>query len=220
MPAPWNRLPPATLGTCEPHLAGWIVHPAETLSAVAYLIVGLALWMSVRRTNESAGAGRLAGFVVAMGLSSMLFHSSLTAILQAVDLASIFLLTGYLLALMLVGWGYFDRRLFSRSFVVLGVGGATLPFLNLWLGFAGLLAQGFAILWLAYRNVSADTQRAYWMAVRLLVPGAVLLALDHANVGCVRGTLAHVIQPHVVWHLLSAGGIFFLARSLRTLIRN
>ena len=211
MAGPWDRLPRATLGTCEPDLAGWLVHPAETLSAVAYLVTGLALW-SVVRENESWAASRVPGLVVVMGLGSMLFHSSFAAVFQAVDLASVFLLTGHLMAMMLVGWGYLDPRHFTRCFAILGLGGAVLPFLHLWLGFAGLIAEGLAALWLGYRNTSTNTLSDYRTTVWLLLPGATLLGLDHAHVGCVRGAMEHVIQPHVAWHLLSAGSVFFLGR--------
>ena len=212
MVPPWDRLPRATLGTCEPDLVGWIVHPAETFSAAAYLVVGFALWTRGGRVNVWGTPNHLPILVIAMGLASMLFHSSFAAIFQAVDLASIFLLTGHLMATMLVGWDYLNQRQFTRCFAIFGLGGATLPFLHLWLGFAGLIMQGFAILCLGYRNLSTDRVHGYRLIVWLLLPGAVLLGLDHAHVGCVSGTLAHVVQPHVGWHLLSAAGIFFLGR--------
>ena len=49
---PWGALPRATLDTCEPDVAGWIVHPAETVSALAYLGMALILWLRYRREDR------------------------------------------------------------------------------------------------------------------------------------------------------------------------
>ncbi len=207
----WERLPRATLGTCEPDVAGWVVHPAETLSALAYVIVGLILVSS----SSTADRRRLPGIVsiiMIMGLSSMLFHSSFAAVFQALDLSAVYLLTGHLVATMLVATGYLEPRRFARAFAVLGVGGAVLPFLHLGLGLAGLTVQGLAVLWLGFRAASDSTRRDYRVAAWLLFSGAALLAIDHARIGCLGGSLEHVVQPHVVWHLLSAASVYFFCR--------
>ncbi len=209
MPTLWDQLPPATLGTCEPDMAGWVVHPAETLSAFAYVVVGLIVWSSVAPSDRGHLPG-VAVIIITIGLTSILFHSSFAAVFQALDLATIYLLLGHLVATTLVGGGYLKPRHFMPALVLLGIGGATLPFLHLGLGFAGLTLQTLGILWVGYRHASATTD--YRTAAWLLISGAALLALDHAQIGCVTGRLEHVIQPHVGWHVLSATSVFFFCR--------
>ena len=212
MTGPWAHLQRATLETCEPDIAGWMAHPAETLSSLAYVVAALAVWWSSRHANLQLPARRLPGILMVIGLGSMLFHSSFAAAFQALDLAVVFLFTGYMLAAMLIHRDLVGRRHFMPAFLLLGVGGGSLPVLHLWLGFAGLAAEGLAVLWLGHRVAPGANGGDYRVALWLLLPGVLLLVLDHGQIGCVSGPLEHIVQPHVGWHLLSAASLFFFCR--------
>ena len=71
-PVPWGALPRATLDTCEPDVAGWIVHPAETVSALAYVAVGLIVWLKYRRADARLPVRFLPAIVVSIGAASLL----------------------------------------------------------------------------------------------------------------------------------------------------
>ena len=219
MRGPWNHLERATFGTCEPDLSGWFVHPAETASALAYIVVAFIVWSSDRPVDRRLPGRYLPPILIGIAFSSVLFHATFAAVFQGLDLAAIFLLTGHLLTTMLVGRGYIDRRYFARSFALLGVGSGLLPGLHVWAGFAGLIAQTVAVLWLGHRDPSSGPRSDYRAGVWLLLPGAGLLALDHGQVACIRGWLEHFIQPHVGWHLLSAASLLFFCRYARQLER-
>ena len=212
MRGPWDHLQRATIGTCEPDVSAWVVHPAETVSALTYIGVALIIWSSIRLADRHLPVRYLPATVIIIGLSSMLFHSSFASIFQVIDLAVIFLFTGHLLTAILISRGYVDRRYFARSFTLLGIGGGILPILHVFLGFAGLIAQVLAVIWLGHREESADLRGTYRVGVWLLLPGAALLTLDHGQVGCVGGWLEHIVQPHVGWHFLSAASLLFFCR--------
>ena len=213
MRGPWDAFRRAALDTCEPDVAGWIVHPAETVTALAYLATALLIWTTDRPRDSLLPVGRMPAMMTIVGLASMLFHASFAAVFQQLDLAAIFLVTGLLLAASLVSRGYVAPHAFPRTAVALAGGGSLLPFVHLWLGFAGLALQAAAVLLLFGRD---ETRRsapgAYRAAIGLLLPGVALLVLDHAGVACLGGRLAHVVQPHAIWHVLSAAALFFVHR--------
>ncbi len=142
MSCPWGRFPRATLDTCEPDVYGAIVHPAETASALAYVIVALIVWRRYREADYRIPARHLPGIVAIIGLASGLFHASFTALFHALDLGVIFLLIGYLLTAQLVHRGQVAESNFPTVFVLFSIGGGLLPFLHLWLGFVGLVLGG------------------------------------------------------------------------------
>ena len=217
--APWDALERATLGTCEPDVAGWIVHPAETVSSLSYLAVAVALWLRYRQADHRLPVRFLPTVVSSIGLASLLFHASSRAPFQTLDLAVITLFTGYFLAASLVHRCYVTPPRLRRLVVVLAALGAAAPQIHLALGFAMVTLQAAAVLWI-WRGpwlgeARRDARRATW----LLVPGAVLLGLDHAGIGCVGQALEHVVQPHAAWHVVSAMSVWYLYRAERLLER-
>ena len=105
MAGPWDCFQRAALETCEPDVAGWVVHPAETLSALAYLVVAFAVWRCSHHEDQQLPVRHLPGILIVVGLGSMLFHASFAAAFHALDLSAIFLFTGYMLAAMLIHRG-------------------------------------------------------------------------------------------------------------------
>ena len=207
---PWHALERARLNTCEPDLGGWISHPAETASALAYLVVAGILWTRYRGRDQMLPIRFLPAIISSIGIVSLLFHASFRATFQRLDLGVIPLLTGYLLAAALVHRKHIARSQLRSLAAIFAVLGAAAPQLHVSLGFAFVASQGLAVLWLWRGILTAETQpnarRARW----LLVSGTVLLTFDHAGIGCLGNGMEHFLQPHVVWHLLSATSIYFL----------
>ena len=216
---PWDRLPRASLNTCEPNVCGWMVHPAESVSALGYLIVAFLLWRRYGREDVRLPVRYLPALITLVGVASIVFHSSFAVPFQALDLSAISPLMGYLFAATLVHRRPGRVRFFTLMAVGLAVGGGLLPFVALWLGFAGLATQGVLVI-VGFVSVAVGESRSniQWV-LTFLVSGAILLVLDHGQIGCVRGALAHVIQPHVVWHVLSAASCVYLYQTERVLER-
>ena len=217
MRGPWDALERATLDTCEPDVAGWLVHPVETVSALVYLAVALVIWRGYGDPDRRLHARHLPAILAVIGFGAALFHASFAAIFHALDLAVIYLFAGYMLAAMLVHRGHLGRPNFARVFLLAGVGGGLLPFIHVWVGFGGLALETLVVLWMGRIAIPDADHAAYRTAVRLLLPGVALLMLDHGGIGCVRGPLEHAVQPHAVWHVLSAASFYFLYRYERAL---
>ena len=205
MDGPWAGYQRATVATCEPDVAGWFVHPVETLSAVAYLIAALWLWRQYGRTDRDLRVRHLPALVAIAGLGSVVFHASYAAAFQTLDLAAIAPLAGFLLGSTLVARYPALQPRFGPLVTVLAIGGTLAPFVSLGLGFAGLgVVTALVIVVAVGRDVPTGARVPRRRAVTFVLAGGVLLALDHAGFGCVEGSLAHVVQPHALWHVLSA----------------
>ena len=213
---PWSALERAAFDTCEPDVAGWLTHPGETVSALAYLVAAAMVWRVARPVAAGRPVRRLPAVLALVGTVAVLFHASFAAVFQRLDLAAIPLFTGLLLASALVhgGRAAADRRpLLWGAFA--GVG-TVAPFVYTALGYAVVTLQAATLLWLwrklAHRTpaIGADLRAV----AALLLPAAALLGVGHSGVACVGAgsTWAHVIQPHIVWHVASAAACVFVAR--------
>ena len=213
---PWEALERAAFDTCEPDVAGWLTHPGETVSALAYLVAAALVWRTSRHVPRGLPARFIPAILTLLGALSMLFHGSFAAVFQQFDLAAIPLLTGLLLAAALVRHRRASRHRWPALFALFAGGGAVLPFIATALGYAVVTVQAGALLWLWQKL--AHTRAAIRPDLRrtagLLFPAAALLALGHAGVACVSAGSAwtHVVQPHIVWHLASATACVFIAR--------
>lgn len=214
-PCPWERFARAEYSGCEPDLCGWIVHPAETWSNLAFVAVAGGLFLRYGRADRRLLVAWLPLIVVAIGVFSAAFHASMSYWLQAVDLAVIFLFTGFLLAANLQHVGLASREQFGALFFFLAAGGAALALVDARLGYLGIAAQGATILWSYWRIPARGSRIDLGAAIGLNQAAALGLWLDHAQVACTQGPLAHVLQPHSFWHVLSALSLVFFYRYQR-----
>ena len=215
-PGPWSALERAAYDTCEPDVAALLVHPGETLSGLAVLAAAVVSWHEVHRSPAAGPARLLPAILALLAAAAMLFHATFAAAFQRLDLAAIPLLTGLLLAAALVHAGYAPRDRWPALFAVFAGGGAVLPFIATAAGYVVVTAQAAALLRLWWKlarlrpAIRADLRRT----VVLLVPAAALLALGHAGIACTGpgSAWAHVVQPHIAWHLAAAGACVFIVR--------
>ncbi len=220
-PGPWNTLERAAYDTCEPDVAALLAHPGETLSGLAGLVAAAVVWHEFHRAPARGPARFLPAILALLSAASMLFHATFAAVFQQLDLAAIPLLTGLLLAAALVHRGHASRDRWPALFALFAGGGAVLPFIATAAGYVAVTAQALALLWLwralarTHPAIRADLRRT----VGLLFPAAALLALDHAGIACTSpgSAWAHVLQPHIAWHLAAAAACVFIARIERVL---
>ena len=215
-PGPWSALERAAYDTCEPDVAALLAHPGETLSGVAVLAAAVVAWHDVHRSPAAGPARFLPAVLALLAAASMLFHATFAAVFQRLDLAAIPLFTGLLLAAALVHAGYAARGRWPALFALFAGGGALVPFIATAAGYAVVTAQATALLWLwrdlarTHPAIRADLRRT----AGLLLPAAVLLALGHAGIACIgpESAWAHVVQPHIAWHLAAAAACVFIVR--------
>lgn len=209
---PWDGLLRAEYVGCEPDLCAWIVHPAETWSNLAFVLVAAGLVVRYGRADRQLPVAWLPRIVLAIGIASAAFHATMGHWLEVLDLAVIFLFTGFLLAANLQHAGLTRPALFAASFIALAAGGVALTFVDPRLGYVGIAAQGVGVLWSAARIPVRGPWRQLAAAIALNQLAAVALWLDRGQIACARGALAHVAQPHVFWHVLSALSLLFFYR--------
>jgi hypothetical protein len=210
---PWGGYRRALDVGCEPDLCAWIVHPAETWSNLAFVAVAAVLVSRYGRADRGLPVAWFPWLVVVIGASSAAFHASMVHWLHALDLAAIFLFTGFMLAANLQNAGTIAAKRFGVTFLALAAGGAALAFTDPWLATIGVAVQGFAaILWLAWRLPVRAPRREALAAIGLNQAAAVTLWLDKGQPLCASGVLAHMVQPHSFWHILSALSLLFYYR--------
>ena len=218
---PWSGLERAAFDTCEPDVAGLLVHPGESVSALAYFVAAAIVWRETRPRAAGSPARRLPVILGLVGTAALLFHASFAALFQRLDLATIPLLTGLLLSSALVHAGHAARGRQRPLWLAFAGGGAVAPMVLTWLGYAMVALQAAGLLWLwrkLARRMPALRGDLRAVAV-LLLPAAALLALGHAGIACVAAgsVWAHVVQPHIAWHLASAAACVYAARMERAL---
>ncbi len=218
--SPWKEFTPALFETCEPTLDGWIAHPAEATSALAYLAVAILLWRQFGYRDRTLFVRYLPPALGIIGVTSILFHVSYTALFQTVDVAAVPLFMGYICAATAVHRRQADMSTFPRLFWSITAISVLLVTANLAVGFAVVIVQGCAIIWFWWTDPLTRGNTDARRAILLLVFGAMLLGLDHAAIGCVSGANAHLVQPHSIWHLLSAASGYFFYRAESQLERD
>ena len=213
---PWSGLERAAFDTCEPDVAGWLVHPGESVSALAYFVAAAIIWREAGPRAAGSPARHLPATLGLVGSAALLFHASFAAPFQRLDLAAIPLLTGLLLSSALVHAGHATRGRHRALWLTFAGGGAAAPFVLTLLGYVVVALQAASLLWLWWKLARrAPAIRGDLRAVAvLLLPATALLGLGHAGIACVTAgsAWAHVVQPHIVWHLASAAACVYVGR--------
>jgi len=205
--AKWTEFERAYFNTCEPDVAGLIVHPAETVSALAYLVAAVVVWQTRRSVGRKLPVRLFPLILVVIAATSALFHASSAAVFQQLDLIAVLLLTNLLFVTSLAHIGYITLDMSLPLFFGLSVSSSLLTFFQTGLGFLIATLESLAIIrfWHCLPRKTRLTKRRLRMIICLVTPGAILLVLGHARIGCVTNDVAaHIFQPHVFWHILSA----------------
>jgi hypothetical protein len=219
---------PAGGCSCEPARPAFIVTPLNTITNLAYVLVGLLILGTAHSSADSAagllrrraGYARLFGAaLIALGFGSGFFHASWTLIGQWLDSLGMYLITAFMLLFALVRLRPFSGRLFGIAYAVLcaALGGlwfaapdARRTFFMAVLAIALLLEFGYLIA------------RRPPVQVWLLLAGLVLFFFsDQLRAWDLQAWVCRPdswLQPHAVYHLLSAcalGLLYLYYRSER-----
>ncbi len=203
--SPWSSWARPDIHHCEANLSGWITAPADTWSNVAYILAALWIW----RRKDEPNARTLAAIVLAIGVTSFLFHATYTFAFQVFDYGGMFLYSGWILSLGLRRLGRLDERQARILFAVLAPLSTGLvvvfhsrgvPVQPLF-GVQALAAVALEV-WLYFAGREHVDRRPLAAAVALTAAGFVLWDLDHTDWFCRPDD--HLIQGHALWHLATA----------------
>lgn len=211
---------------CEAVRAGPIEQPANTLSSLAYLALGVwALVRLVRAPGRPAGSSvvlvpAVALVACAVGLSSAYYHATLTFLGQYLDIMSMYLLGAVLVSGALWRRGTLGERgalaVFLGMVLLLGVAQYAQPELRRVL-FALVLVPGIALEHTP-RVHGASRPRAALAPLRagvvLLVVAYAFWLVDQWRVLCWPDSW---FQGHAAWHTLTAvATVLLVAHYART----
>src|SRR3569832_2447804 len=87
---PWFGLRKATMSFCEALTPGPLAQPANAISSLAFCVVGLSLYRTMKERNALL-LFPISAFLV--GITSFLYHASWTFIFQVWDVSSMFMLS-------------------------------------------------------------------------------------------------------------------------------
>jgi len=210
----WFGWPPATMHFCEELTHGLLVQPANAISSLAFVVVGLYLFRIVRDRSIFLLFPISA---VLVGISSFLYHASWTFFFQVFDVSSMFMFSCLLLSFN--AWRLkilTERQLPIVYAALLAVSIAGMVTLK---GKSGefIFAAEVAVVAisegiLARRRTGTEYEFFLWgLGIFLLAFG--IWILDVKEIVC--DARNHYLQGHAVWHVLNAFCFYFLYRFYR-----
>jgi len=217
-------------GFCEAARPGWVRQPANTWSNLGFVVAGLAVaWYAGDRSRLGVTLGAhphlataYAVLVVLLGPGSMAMHATQSDLGGHLDLLSIYLVSGSVLAyalMRLLGRGPGFLVVVFLVAVVAGMAvhlrGGSVPVL----GHAGNAAFGVEILAALgvevalFRRPAPAPRQDLWFGVASVA--TLVLAFAIWNTGMRGHPWCHpdtLLQQHGVWHLLCAVSAYLIFR--------
>lgn len=204
---------------CESALDNPIRQPSNTYSNLAYVLVGALILSGAypgQRTNrmsQQPAYARLYGVAVtAVGLGSLFYHGSLTAIGNWFDVMGMYLvavfLVLYALARLRSSSGTRFTIMYTISIVLLGIALIVEPPFRREI-FGALILIAIALEgWYLKRKPQIEV-RFWFGALFLFVAAYGVWILDNSGLWCDPTSW---LQGHAVWHILAAGaaGLMFV----------
>jgi len=108
--------------------AGWVSEPANTWSNLTFIVVSALIWMNLHLTIQADQSARpkqahihrlvraFAPIVFFMGLFSLVYHASVTFLLQAFDFFGMFLYTVHMITLNLIRARVITVHAYDKAF--------------------------------------------------------------------------------------------------------
>ena len=197
-------------GICEADLCGWVVEPGNTLTNVAFLLVGL--WML--RSHRNGSLAHWFGWVaILIAAGSTAYHATGLGWARYADYLSVYLITGVMTALNLRRW------LNPRQWILV-LTAVMLPSTLLAVAYS---APGYATwvyvlgapcclieLRLVFRDWHHTRYQYYLLAWGAAGLGVLAWSLDPLPMLCRPNW--HGLSGHAAWHVLAAISLLFAYR--------
>jgi len=204
---PWYDLHiqyPPNIDWCEEKLCSWIVTPFNTWTNVAYSLIGLSIWIKMRKSPSAfLRFFGPASFIV--GLTSFIYHASLNLFTQVFDFFGMYVFCVLLIMFNLARAGKWPAppRAFVRFWIWV-VGLTAFTVVSYFIHFPIQLYVLFLIMTILVTEfkATAPSRKYFWYTVVAMAVAVTFSALDHAGIICSPEN--HYFQGHGVWHLLGA----------------
>lgn len=215
---PWDFLAKAALDFCEQRRCGWIVEPANTLSNLPFVLVGIYLVWKFWKQKPLHMFGIAA---IAVGLTSGFYHASASRLAEKFDLASMCLLMGAILSFNMNRLGWLQRQGLSWIAFAIGIV-AMLSMISIdsitteifdALVLLTLLLELGIYLQFKRKKIPVSVQyRFFWLAFLNHSIAFSIWLLDYHGIACEPDSL---LQGHALWHILGALTFVLLAQFYR-----
>jgi hypothetical protein len=199
---------------CEEITHGPLAQPANAISSLSFVIVGLFLIRIVRQRDVLLLFPISA---VLVGITSFLYHASWTFFFQVFDVSSMFMLSCLLISFNLWRLGSITRKQLPFAYVILLLLSiAAMVTIRRKTGeyLFGLEIAVVAALEGILASRRAGTHYADFLkALGIFLAAYGIWLLDVHEIACAPRN--HWLQGHAVWHVLNAFCFYFLYRFYR-----
>lgn len=213
----WGGLP--NVKWCEETLCGVISEPANTWSNLAYLVVAAGLFFVTRKEpNRMLRFWAPAAFWV--GISSLVYHASVTFVLQVFDFFGMYFFFNLVLLLNLTRLGTVTPQAFFKTLYLSIVG---LTVLTVVLAKTPFPIQGIVVVLLiatltsevmaSRRSAEPVAHRDLYVCLALIAVAFAFSASDASRLRC--DPHDHLFPGHAVWHVFGAASMVFAYRHYR-----
>jgi hypothetical protein len=199
---------------CEELRCGLLVQPANAVSSLAFVAVGLYLFRLIPRRSVFA---LFPVSAVLVGITSFLYHASWTFFFQVFDVSSMFMLSCLLLSFNARRLGLATTR--RLPLVYAGLLAASIAALLTFRGRSGeWLFGGEVVAYLfteaaLFRNRPGTDYRFFVWTFGTFAAAFAIWILDVREIVC--DPRNHFLQGHAVWHVLNSFCFYFLYRFYR-----
>jgi len=196
---------------CEELRCGLLVQPANAISSLAFVVVGLCLFRIIKRRSVFT---LFPVSAVLVGITSFLYHASWTFFFQVFDVSSMFMLSCLLLTFNAWRLGLLTTRRLPWAYAALL--GASISAMLILRGRSGEgLFAGEVIVYLLTEAIlfkkRPGTRYEFflWTFATFLI-AFIIWNLDVHEIVC--DPRNHFLQGHAVWHVLNSFCFYFLYR--------
>ncbi len=200
----WGGLP--NVKWCEETLCQVVAEPANTWSNLAFFLGAGVLWA----LNRGETSKTLRFWVTAsiwVGLTSLVYHATVTFVLQVFDFFGMYFYFVLLVLLNLIRMGKVAKE---KLFTILWPSIAGLTVFTVIVAKVGLPVQGIVLVLLVCALVTEALasrgdpagHRWFFVTLGLIAVAATFSAADASRRWCDPSN--HVFQGHAIWHCFSA----------------
>ena len=211
---PWFGLSKATMSFCEALTPGPLAQPANAISSLAFCVIGLALYRTMKERNTLL-LFPISAFLV--GITSFLYHASWTFFFQVWDVGSMFMLSCLLISFNAARLGFVEPKKLPAFYV--GLVALSIAIMVTIRGHVGEYLFGFEIFIVAVletvlaRRVGGTDYKPFLQAFGVFLLAYGIWLTDVHRLLCAENN--HWLQGHAVWHVLNAFCFVYLYRFYR-----
>ncbi len=209
---PWIDWQPASLKFCEAMLCGVIRQPANSLSNIAFIIGGIIILMKEGFKGKWSPYHMMGIASVMIGITSGIYHASMTFFWQFFDVSSMFMLILLVLTFNLNRAGFLAKKYFTPAY--LGMLATSMALMLLIQGksgewiFAVEVVIAISLEYVIYRQGQKPQFKAFLQAIGIFALSFLVWTGDIRGWWCDPDN--HILQGHAAWHVLNAFTIWFL----------